>query len=168
MPDLLSIELKAPAGLPLRFLSMDGREEISRPFEYTVLAVARPADVIDFDKLQLAKQAEPPLPGFYCAIGVITYPDPGAKPGLLLYIKPGLHGNLPADIRAYAASNARFPHDSTMNQWFTESQFESYRALGSFIIDEIAKPPAPPKSGAAPAVPNPIADLFAGAADYLA
>lgn len=124
--------------------------------------------IIDFDKLQLAKQAEPPLPGFYCAVGVITYPDPGAKPGLLLYIKPGLHGNLPADIRAYAASNARFPHDSTMNQWFTESQFESYRALGSFIIDEIGKPPAPPQSGAAPAVPNPIADLFSGAADYLA
>jgi hypothetical protein len=128
--------------------------------------------IIDFDKLQLAKQAEPPLPGFYCAIGAIKYPDAGAKPGLLLYIKPGLHGNLPADIRAYAASNARFPHDSTLNQWFSESQFESYRALGSFIIDEISRPPqrppTPPPPGAAPAQPHPITDLFSGAANYLA
>lgn len=51
MPDLISIELKPPPGVPLRFLSMEGREEISRLFEYTVLAVARPTDTIDFDKL---------------------------------------------------------------------------------------------------------------------
>ncbi|MDO9072272.1 MAG: type VI secretion system tip protein TssI/VgrG [Rubrivivax sp.] len=51
MPDLISIDLKPPAGVPLRFLSMSGHEEISRLFEYTVLAVARPADTIDFDKL---------------------------------------------------------------------------------------------------------------------
>lgn len=51
MPDLISIELKPPSGVPLRFLSMEGREEISRLFEYTVLAVAKPADTIDFDKL---------------------------------------------------------------------------------------------------------------------
>jgi hypothetical protein len=121
--------------------------------------------IIDFKKLQLAKQAEPPLPGFYCAIGVIKYPEPGAKEGLLLYLKPGLHGNLPADIRAYAASNARFPHDSTMNQWFTESQFESYRALGSFVIDEITRPASPPPGQPAT---KPVADLFTGAAIYLA
>jgi len=51
MPDLISAELKAPAGVPLRFLAMEGREEISRLFEYSVLAVAKPTDVIDFDKL---------------------------------------------------------------------------------------------------------------------
>ncbi|MDQ7246885.1 patatin-like phospholipase family protein [Dongia sedimenti] len=136
--------------------------------------------IINFDKLQLAKQAEPPLPGFFCALGVIEYPEQHpqlganfkADPGLLLYIKPGLHGNLPADIRAYAASNARFPHDSTLNQWFTESQFESYRALGSFIIDEITKSTTTPRSTLLPSqkqhIPGQIADLFYGARDYLA
>jgi hypothetical protein len=32
-------------------------------------------------------------------------------------------------VRAYAAANAKFPHDTTLNQWFTESQFESYRHM---------------------------------------
>jgi hypothetical protein len=26
-----------------------------------------------------------------------------------------------------------FPHESTANQWFTESEFESYRQLGLYI-----------------------------------
>src|SRR5712672_4852113 len=37
-----------------------------------------------------------------------------------------------------AAANAKFPHDTTLNQWFTESQFESYRALGAHTIAMIA------------------------------
>jgi hypothetical protein len=41
-------------------------------------------------------------------------------------------------VRAYAAANAKFPHDTTMNQWFTESQFESYRTLGAHAIAMIA------------------------------
>jgi len=40
----------------------------------------------------------------------------------------------PADVKAYAAADAKFPHDGTLNQWFTESQFESYRALGEHAI----------------------------------
>jgi hypothetical protein len=58
-----------------------------------------------------------------------------------------------------------------MNQWFTESQFESYRALGSFIIDEITKPAAPgtqPPSPQALVRRHPIEELFSGAARYLA
>ncbi|MDP2007581.1 MAG: type VI secretion system tip protein TssI/VgrG [Rubrivivax sp.] len=51
MADLISIDLKAPSGLPLRFLSMEGSEEISRLFEYGILAVAKPTDTINFDKL---------------------------------------------------------------------------------------------------------------------
>ena len=30
----------------------------------------------------------------------------------------------------YAKAHLAFPHESTANQWFTEAQFESYRALG--------------------------------------
>jgi len=28
-----------------------------------------------------------------------------------------------------------FPHESTADQWFKESQFESYRALGYHVAD---------------------------------
>jgi hypothetical protein len=31
---------------------------------------------------------------------------------------------------SYATANPDFPHESTAEQWFTESQLESYRSLG--------------------------------------
>jgi hypothetical protein len=69
----------------------------------------------------------------------VIYPlEEGAKEGTIIYIKPGLYDDVPADVRAYAAANAKFPHDTTLNQWFTESQFESYRALGAHTIAMIA------------------------------
>jgi hypothetical protein len=37
---------------------------------------------------------------------------------------------LPADVIAYARATKDFPHESTMDQFFDESQFESYRAVG--------------------------------------
>ena len=40
---------------------------------------------------------------------------------------------MPTDVMAYAAAHQDFPHESTTDQFFTESQFESYRHLGSFI-----------------------------------
>ena len=33
-------------------------------------------------------------------------------------------------MRSYATAHPTFPHESTADQWFTESQFESYRSLG--------------------------------------
>ena len=64
------------------------------------------------------------------ATGLATYPD--GSVGELVYIKPSYLPAIPADIRAYGASHPDFPHESTAEQWFTESQFESYRALGAF------------------------------------
>ena len=53
--------------------------------------------------------------------------------GKLVYLKPWLAADLPADVMAYAAAHASFPHESTADQFFTESQFESYRHLGAFL-----------------------------------
>lgn len=38
---------------------------------------------------------------------------------------------------AYGASNTEFPHDTTANQFFTESQLESYRALGFHLMEQM-------------------------------
>ena len=38
---------------------------------------------------------------------------------------------------SYAIANATFPHQTTANQWFGESQFEAYRALGAHITEQI-------------------------------
>ena len=40
-------------------------------------------------------------------------------------------------MRAYGNGDQAFPHDTTAQQWFTESQFESYRALGRWQMEQI-------------------------------
>jgi len=58
--------------------------------------------------------------------------------GLLLYVKPCFYGGEPRDVFNYALSNAEFPHEPTSDQWFSESQFESYRSLGEFIVNMLS------------------------------
>ena len=48
----------------------------------------------------------------------------------------------PMDVGNYASSSPTFPHESTADQWFGESQFESYRALGEAAILAMAGPHA--------------------------
>ena len=82
--------------------------------------------------------------------GTIRYPEtPSDKKGDVLYIKASLTGKPPApgekgieelpdapgDVQNYKLQHPHFPHDSTAEQWFTESQFESYRRLGQSIVD---------------------------------
>jgi hypothetical protein len=73
------------------------------------------------------------------AYAVVQYSavDKGMPDGVLLYLKATLSGNEPEDVRSYADSHPAFPHESTADQWFGESQFESYRALGLHTIDEM-------------------------------
>lgn len=70
----------------------------------------------------------------FFALGTIHYPE---GDGELLYIKPVCHHSLPADVRAYALASKSFPHESTADQWFSESQFESYRSLGASLVDRL-------------------------------
>jgi len=55
--------------------------------------------------------------------------------GDIILIKAGLRGDEPRDVLEYASAHPSFPHESTGDQFYSESQFESYRALGSHIID---------------------------------
>jgi hypothetical protein len=79
---------------------------------------------------------------WHCAVGTIRYDrlppvkkgDPPEVPGTLLYIKSSLTGDEPADVLRYAAEHPAFPHESTSDQFFDESQFESYRALGFHAV----------------------------------
>lgn len=75
----------------------------------------------------------------YHAVGEIDYPaaDHGGERGVILYIKPGYHGEEDAGVRSYAIAHRAFPHESTGDQFFSESQFESYRALGFEIADQL-------------------------------
>ena len=112
------------------------RIDLGIPIEF------RDLDRILPDRDVAAKSGPGREKGAYCAIGRIQYRavDPGADPGTLIYIKPTMHGTEPADVRQYAATDPDFPHQSTLDQLFDESQFESYRALGSHAIDQLCGP----------------------------
>lgn len=75
-----------------------------------------------------------------CSIATIQYSavdGEDAPNGELIYIKPMCMGNEPPDVASYASANPTFPHQSTADQWFDESQTESYRMLGMHTIDEM-------------------------------
>ena len=75
-----------------------------------------------------------------CAIATIHYSamDGNCPDGELIYIKPMMLGNEPPDVASYFSTHRDFPHQSTADQWFDESQTESYRMLGLKTIDDIA------------------------------
>jgi hypothetical protein len=85
--------------------------------------------------------------GRRCAVGIIRYSavdggDPKQQDGVLIYLKPCFYNaNEPMDVVNYASVNQAFPHESTSDQWFSESQFESYRMLGLHTVNEICGGP---------------------------
>jgi hypothetical protein len=84
---------------------------------------------INVDRLRLNPDR---LSAAHCVLGTIQYPRQGGPPheGYLLYVKSSLTGNEDPDVLEYRSRNPAFPHESTADQWFDESQFESYRRLG--------------------------------------
>jgi len=72
---------------------------------------------------------------WHCAVGTIHYEmvERGASAGTLVYIKSSLTGDEAADVLSYHTERPAFPHQSTADQWFDESQFESYRKLGYHV-----------------------------------
>jgi hypothetical protein len=87
---------------------------------------------IKFEEPFLAPLAKPQ---YRCAIATIGYPD--NKESYVIYLKPVVLGNEPPDVTTYKAAHDDFPHQSTANQFFDESQTESYRMLGSCSIKDI-------------------------------
>jgi hypothetical protein len=85
----------------------------------------------------------------YWALGRIRYSiadpstapgaAPGARDGWLLYVKPAFCGTEPPDVCEYAMAHEQFPHEPTTDQFFSESQFESYRMLGSHVMQQMSR-----------------------------
>ena len=97
-------------------------------------------DFEPFSNFQKYNKGCPPgAPTLYCALGKIHYrpEDPCRPDGRLIYIKPTLTGKETADVLNYEKQHTEFPHESTADQWFSESQFESYRALGEYEVMQI-------------------------------
>jgi hypothetical protein len=98
---------------------------------------------IDLDLRPLIPDPITKLSAEHFRVGTIRYPAPphassekeiGRKyEGTIVYLKSTVVGDETADLLHHKRTCPDFPQDSTLNQWFTESQFESYRRLGQLI-----------------------------------
>jgi hypothetical protein len=77
----------------------------------------------------------------HCAVGQILYPKgmqhgvPQYEKGYLVYLKSSLTGDEDSDVLQYKTESPSFPHEPTSDQFFTETQFESYRTLGQHVVE---------------------------------
>ena len=122
-------------------LAVDASEDPTMSFDCLV-ACLRYARIdlgidirIDLDPLR------PGSDGLTKAHYVIGHVDYGhGDSGRLVYIKSSLTGDEGETIRAYRRESPTFPQESSANQFFSERQFEAYRALGehmaTVMVDE--------------------------------
>ena len=105
--------------------------------------------IIDVDKLRhMAGDKQPPQSHAHVVEGVIRYPkttgsdgNSAAFQGTLILVKPTLTKEIAnaSDLINYALSKPAFPQQTTLDQWFDEAQFESYRKLGYLIGCQLQK-----------------------------
>lgn len=132
----------------------DGGHDPKATFEDLANAIRKiridfgiPIDVksIEQVKPRTADRDGRPVEGGYIVTADIRYDavDENGQPGRLTYIKPGLYKGeyFPVDVFNYAMESPTFPHETTADQFFSESQFESYRALARHAVDVICKNP---------------------------
>jgi hypothetical protein len=60
--------------------------------------------------------------------------------GLLLYLKLSLTGDESELLKRYRTVSADFPHESTLDQFYDEEQFEVYRQLGVHVAEGAFSP----------------------------
>jgi hypothetical protein len=78
--------------------------------------------------------------------GTIHFPQPGRKPGRLVFGKAVVTADAPWDVRAYLAKDPEFPTHGTVDQLYTGETFDAYQSLGRFVGGRCAAtlPPPPP------------------------
>nr|WP_029077503.1 patatin-like phospholipase family protein [Bradyrhizobium sp. th.b2] len=60
--------------------------------------------------------------------------------GLMLYLKLSLTGNEAEILKRYRLLHPEFPHQSTLDQFYDEEQFEAYRQLGVHVAEGTFSP----------------------------
>lgn len=107
------------------------------------------AATIEFvDPVGLKDLAGPLAPCFGTPASIVSEPDcaclllarvsyGSGKRGALLVIKPRVTPGLALDLAGYAGRNPLFPQQSTINQFFSEEEWEAYCALGLALAKHI-------------------------------
>jgi hypothetical protein len=95
---------------------------------------------VDIDLSMIRPDPKTGLSKSHCAVGRIRYPDDPKRRCWLIYLKNSRTGDEPEPVRNYATDHPAFPHETTLDQFFTDDQFESYRALGRHIAEQTFAP----------------------------
>lgn len=95
-------------------------------------------DYADLTKLD-ANQRSPKA----AVLARVRYSEPGARDSLILLIKPTVTATEPVDILHYQASDTTFPQQTTLDQFYDEAQWESYRKLGELTAYHLFPDAAP-------------------------
>ena len=106
-----------------------GGQKFSELGDAVALARSELGIKIEIDPTPLDPKGNPPIAKRATTTGWIHYPT-GDK-GRLVYSRNVMSPGGPWDVRAHQLDDARFPHDSTVDQLYTDQKFESYRALGA-------------------------------------
>jgi hypothetical protein len=100
----------------------------------------------------------------HAVVGTITYPplkaDGENEIGHILYIKPTVTKSVTRDVLAYRDTHPAFPYQTTADQWFDESQFESYRKLGRSSFESVLESGGFDPRSSPPKLPSSFAELF--------
>jgi len=117
--------------------------------------------VINLNLQALQPLGDPGVSRFHYSLGTILYPGE-SECGKLVYVKSSVTGDEPVDVIEFRKRHTEFPHTSTANQFFDESHFESYRALGHHVAAGIFNHDMPATPAASPQeIHERIKELFA-------
>lgn len=132
-------------GAEVRFLTEDQLDEVVhkavRPYVGTLEQLRRGKWSVQEEQNgagphgRLEEAGETGLSLAHAALGRITYDSNPKAVSWLLYVKPTLTGREPVDILEYHKAHSKFPHEPTIDQYFDEPQWESYRRLGQYIAE---------------------------------
>jgi hypothetical protein len=127
MGDLANLVAKARLDLAARVTVLD---DAALAAFFSVRGKAVPSCIGSLEDLRDAKH-----PALASLVRLDYLDERGAveSEGWMLLLKPTLAPDLPLDVAAYAQAHKDFPQQSTLDQFFDEAQWESYRALGEHI-----------------------------------
>lgn len=93
---------------------------------------------IEFRSMEMVPAQKAEKDSAMFAVGHITYAENPDQQSVLVYLKPTYYAlTAPIDVRSYGSTSPTFPHETTLDQWFGEAQFESYRRLGEYLMSKL-------------------------------
>jgi hypothetical protein len=113
----------------LRLVEFDfgARVEFDAAQDYRGVVPIQPADYPEGAKIAVR--------GFL--VGTIAYSD--GTTGTLIYLKSTLVPGLGFEFFGHGSTRAGFPHETTVDQFYDEEQFEAHRRLGYALADQMIR-----------------------------